>query len=287
MDAMHTIDANQTNFDSAVIQASSNTPVVVDFWAPWCAPCRALGPILEKLAAEYDGRFVLAKVNSDENPELAARYGVRGIPNVKAFVAGEVVDEFSGAVPESAVRRFIENIVPSPADELRLQALTAYRNDNDVEAALALLDQAQKLDPDSEEIKVDRAGLFVATGRLAEARALIASLAPLTQMDDSVKELEARIDLAEGAAGASSEEALLKRIQADERDLDARLQLAHVYVGRGEYRKALEHLLAIVERDRKFGDDAARKTMLKVFELLGGQGELVSEFRKRLARTMN
>jgi len=284
---MHTIDANQTNFDSAVIQASSNTPVVVDFWAPWCAPCRALGPILEKLAAEYDGRFVLAKVNSDENPELAARYGVRGIPNVKAFVAGEVVDEFSGAVPESAVRRFIENIVPSPADELRLQALTAYRNDNDVEAALALLDQAQKLDPDSEEIKVDRAGLFVATGRLAEARALIASLAPLTQMDDSVKELEARIDLAEGAAGASSEEALLKRIQADERDLDARLQLAHVYVGRGEYRKALEHLLAIVERDRKFGDDAARKTMLKVFELLGGQGELVSEFRKRLARTMN
>ena len=284
---MHTIDANQTNFDSAVIQASSNTPVVVDFWAPWCAPCRALGPILEKLAAEYDGRFVLAKVNSDENPELAARYGVRGIPNVKAFVAGEVVDEFSGAVPESAVRRFIENIVPSPADELRLQALTAHRNDNDVEAALALLDQAQKLDPDSEEIKVDRAGLFVATGRLAEARALIASLAPLTQMDDSVKELEARIDLAEGAAGASSEEALLKRIQADERDLDARLQLAHVYVGRGEYRKALEHLLAIVERDRKFGDDAARKTMLKVFELLGGQGELVSEFRKRLARTMN
>ena len=284
---MHTIDANQTNFDSAVIQASSNTPVVVDFWAPWCAPCRALGPILEKLAAEYDGRFVLAKVNSDENPELAARYGVRGIPNVKAFVAGEVVDEFSGAVPESAVRRLLENIVPSPADELRLQALTAYRNDNDVEAALALLDQAQKLDPDSEEIKVDRAGLFVATGRLAEARALIASLAPLTQMDDSVKELEARIDLAEGAAGASSEEALLKRIQADERDLDARLQLAHVYVGRGEYRKALEHLLAIVERDRKFGDDAARKTMLKVFELLGGQGELVSEFRKRLARTMN
>src|SRR5215218_2804378 len=118
---MSVIDVDKTNFEALVIEGSKQVPVLVDFWAPWCAPCRALGPILEKLAAEYDGRFVLAKINSDENPALAARYGVRGIPNVKAFVAGEVIDEFSGALPESAVRQFIDNIIPSPADELRMQ----------------------------------------------------------------------------------------------------------------------------------------------------------------------
>src|SRR5215212_4454966 len=113
---MSVIDVDKTNFDALVIEGSKKVPVVVDFWAPWCAPCRALGPILEKLAAEYDGRFTLAKINSDENPELSARFGVRGIPAVKAFVDGTVVDEFSGALPESGVRRFLAGIVPSPIE---------------------------------------------------------------------------------------------------------------------------------------------------------------------------
>jgi len=119
---MSVIDVDKTNFDAVVIEGSKEAPVLVDFWAPWCAPCRALGPVLEKLAEEYAGRFTLAKINSDENPELSARYGVRGIPNVKAFVGGEVVDEFSGALPESGVRRFLSGLVPSAVDELRDEA---------------------------------------------------------------------------------------------------------------------------------------------------------------------
>src|SRR3954469_4881157 len=103
----HTVDADKNNFDSIVIEGSRKVPVIVDFWAPWCAPCRALGPVLEKLADEYEGRFVFAKVNSDDNPELSAKYGVRGIPSVKAFAGGAVVDEFTGALPESGVRAFI------------------------------------------------------------------------------------------------------------------------------------------------------------------------------------
>lgn len=287
MNATHAVDVNTSNFQALVVEASTKMPVVVDFWAPWCAPCRALTPVLEKLAGEYAGRFVLAKVNSDENPELATQFGVRGIPNVKAFVGGEVIAEFSGALPEGKVRQFLEEILPSPADDLQMEAFARYRSDGNVDAALALLDEAQKLDPQSEDVKFNRAALLLEGGRNADARAIIETLTPLAQMDDRVSELKARLDLADGAAGAGSADALEKRVAGNEADLDARLQLAHVYVSREDYRQALEQLLAIVQRDRKFGDDVARKTMLKVFELMGNRGDLVSEFRKRLAGALN
>ena len=211
---MHAVDVNKSNFQSLVIEASATTPVVVDFWAPWCAPCRALTPILEKLAAEYAGRFVLAKVNSDEEPELAARYGVRGIPNVKAFVGGEVVAEFSGALPENAVRRFLDGVLPSPSDDLQMEAFARYRADGDVDAAMALLDRAEEVDPKNEDVKFNRAALLVEAGRAADARAMLETLTPLAQMDDRVSELKARLDFAEGAAGADSQQALEKRVAA-------------------------------------------------------------------------
>jgi putative thioredoxin len=123
--AANAIDVSVADFDDKVLAASRAVPVVVDFWAPWCQPCRILKPILEKLAAEFGGRFILAKVNSDENQELSMRYGVRGIPAVKAFVNGEPVDEFTGALPEGQVREFIERLIPSPAEPPRAQALEA------------------------------------------------------------------------------------------------------------------------------------------------------------------
>jgi putative thioredoxin len=283
----HTRDVDANTFDSAVIDASRKVPVVVDFWAPWCAPCRALGPVLERLADEYGGRFVLAKINSDENQELSARYGVRGIPNVKAFVDGEVVDEFTGALPESGVRAFIERVVPSPAEELRDGAARVYAQTRDAEQALELLAQAEQLDPKNDDVRIDRAAVLIDAGRDDEARNLLDNLSPLAQMHERVSTLKAKLDLAQGAAEAPSEDVLKARIARDENDLEARLQLAHQYVARRDYRPALEQLLAIVRRDRTYRDDIARKTMLKVFELLGNQGELVSEFRKKLASAMN
>jgi putative thioredoxin len=284
---MHTVEVDARTFEPIVIEGSKKTPVVVDFWAPWCAPCRALTPILEKLAAEYDGRFVLAKVNSDENPELSARYGVRGIPSVKAFSDGGIVDEFTGALPEKAVREFVDRLFPSPAEELLTEAFSLYAQTNDATRPLELLARASELEPRNEEVRIARAALLIEIGRHDEARAIIATLAPLTQMDERVSALKAKLDLAEGAAAAPSEERLAQRLSEDPQDIEARLQLAHLHVARKAYREALEHLLEAVRSDRRYGDDVARKTMLKVFELLGNQGELVSEFRRKLATAMN
>jgi putative thioredoxin len=282
----HIIEVNAGNFNAAVIQGSKRNPVVIDFWAPWCAPCHALTPILEKLATEYQGKFTLAKVNSDENQELAAQFGVRGIPSVKAVVDGEIIDEFSGALPEPAVRAFIERIVPSPAEERRREAMAAYGRDKDAESALDSLINAAALDPNNEAVIIDRAAILIDLGRYDEARSLIDALAPLTQMDERVVALMAQLDLAAGAAAAPSEGTLVDRIAKDSGDLAARLQLAQLKVARKDYQAALEQLLEIVKRDRAFKEDIARKTMLQVFSLLGSDSELTSEYRRRLASAM-
>jgi putative thioredoxin len=284
---MHTVAVDAKNFATVVIEGSSKTPVLVDFWAPWCAPCRALTPVLEKLAKEYDGAFVLAKVNSDENAELAARYGVRGIPSVKAFVDGRVVDEFTGALPEKAVREFLARVIPSRAEVLRADAYRLYGQTRDIERALGLLAEAERLEPANEDIRVDRAAMLIDAGSYDEAREQIRALTPLARMDERVTALQAKLDLAQAAAEAPSEERLRERLAANLDDFEARLQLAHLLVARHAYREALEEVLHVVRADRRYRDDIARKTMLQIFELLGNDGELVSEFRRKLASAMN
>lgn len=284
--SQHSIDVNAGNFQAVVMEGSKHTPVVIDFWAPWCAPCRVLKPILEKLAAEYQGKFTLAKINSDENQELAAQFGVRGIPAVKAVVDGKLVDEFTGALPESQVRAFIERAIPSPAEEIRIEARELHEKTQDRTRALEMLARAAALEPENEAVAIDRAALLIEDGQLDVARATLESLSPLTQMDDRVGTLKAKLDLAAGAAAAPDASELERRIAANADDLDARLQLAQLLVAQEQYRQALEHLLEIVRRDRAFRDDAARKTMLQVFSVLGLDSELVGEYRRRLASAM-
>ncbi len=280
-------DVGLADFEQEVIEASFKQPVVVDFWAPWCGPCKSLKPILEKLAAEYGGKFVLAKVNADENQQLSAQFGVRGIPDVKAVVNGKVVDEFSGALPESGVREWLNKILPSPAEALRQEA-QVKRGAGDDAGALQLLAQASQLDPGNEWVRVDAAEIMFVQGELEEARRLLSSIRDEDVARDArTLQLTAQIRLAEMNAGGENEGTLLAAIEADAGNLDARLKLANLMVGSGRYEEGMDQLIEIVRRDRGFQDDIGRKTLLDVFSLLGGQGELVSRYRRLLASALN
>ena len=280
------VDVTTADFEQAVLETSKTVPVIVDFWAEWCGPCRALKPVLEKLAAEYAGKFRLAKINSDENQPLAQRYGVRGIPNVKAFVDGELVDEFSGALPESQVRQFLDCLIPTPAEKLRRETLREYAEFQDAERALRMLAHASELDPANEAVRIDSAELLITLNRHGEAAQWLQSLSELTKMDERVTTLQARITLAAGAGNDIDEAALAKRIAGNAGDLDARLQLARALIARQQHAEACDQLLEIVRRDRKFNDDVARKTLLQLFSVLGGD-PLVGVYRRKLASALN
>jgi putative thioredoxin len=280
------IDVSEANFMQEVIEASRRVPVLVDFWAPWCGPCRSLGPILEKLAAEYQGRFRLAKINSDENQALAGQFGVRGIPNVKAVVDGQIVNEFTGALPESAVREFIDALLPSPAEPLRLEALAA-RARGEGDATRKLLLQAIHLDPRHEQARLDLIDVLLDAGDLAEAQRLLDEIAASAKDRNRIESLSARLALSQGAAPGADETSLLSRLAADPADLEARLALANLQAVKQDYRAALEQLLEMVRRDRAFQDDTGRKTMLQIFSLLGPDSDLVREYRGKLSAAIN
>ncbi|MBI3095588.1 MAG: tetratricopeptide repeat protein [Rhodocyclales bacterium] len=283
------LDVGNADFQDKVLAASHHAPVLVDFWAEWCAPCRILKPILEKLAAEYGGRFILAKLDSDRNQEIAARYGVRGIPNVKAFVNGEMVDEFTGALPEAQIRAFIDGLLPAPAEPLRIAAREA-RARGDVEVAGSLLADALQLDPANETVRLDLAEIHIDTQQIDAATTILAALEHRAKDMVRLGALQARLKLLTAGGAGADPATLAARIAADAGDLDARLQLAHALALAHDYRPALEQLLEIVRRDRQWQDQAARKTMLDLFTLLGGNAQyddLVREFRVQLARTLN
>ncbi len=282
----YSVEVNRDNFQQVVMEGSKRVPVVIDFWAEWCGPCRALKPILEKLADEYQGKFVLAKINSDENQDLAAQFGVRGIPSVKAVYDGQIVDEFSGAIPESTVREFLGRIIPSPAEELRIKA-TGQRDAGDLAGALQTLAEASKLDTANEAVRLDAADILLEVGEPDEARRLLDSLSPATKLEDRTQQLFAKLNFARAGQDGQDEQTLRARITAAPDDMDARLRLANLLVASGRYEPGMDELLEVIRLDRSWNDDAARKTLLSVFSMLGGQGDLVAQYRRKLASTLN
>lgn len=281
---MPSIEVTQSTFAEQVIEASRKVPVLVDFWAPWCGPCRALTPVLERLADEYQGKFILAKVNTEENPALAMEYGIRGIPNVKAFVGGQMVGEFIGALPEHDVRRFLQRFLPSASDQLRQSAIAAF-NQGQREQALSLLEQALQQDPRNELAQADKAEVLLALGRTQDAEQILEGLSPAARRDDRIARLIARTRFKDGAAGRTAE--LRRRIEQDPQDLQARLDLAQALVAKNDYESALDQLLEVVQRDRSFRGGEGRASMLSVFDLLGRDHPLVGRYRRLLASALN
>jgi putative thioredoxin len=274
-------DTTSATFGQDVLERSKTVPVLVDFWAPWCAPCRALKPILEKLAVEYDGKFALAKLNTDENPEIASEYGVRGIPNVKAFVDGALADEFTGALPESGVRAFLEGLIPSESDKLRVAAAAALAR-GDAPAAESALRQALALDPANDVAHVDLAQLLVARDDYAGADAELGAV-PEEQRDERAAALAAKLALWKRGQSLPDLAALKAAVDARPDDLEARLGYADRLAADGRLRPALDVLIEVVRRDRGERRERARRTVLELFGLTTDQPDLVSEYRRKLA----
>jgi len=261
--------------------------VLVDFWAPWCGPCKTLGPMLEKLEAEGAGKWKLVKVNVDENQELAAHFQVRSIPHVMAFADGRPVDQFVGVLPEGQLREFIERLVPQGADAARLDAQAALAEGRR-EDAYEALQAALAIDPAFDEARLDRIEMLLDDNRIDEARDEVDLLSPKTTqgIDARFNAIKTRLDAVDAAADLPPTDALEARVASHPDDLEARFDLASALIARRKYAGALEHLLAIVQRDRTFRDDIGRKTMLSVFDLAAHQPELVAQWRRKLSAAL-
>jgi putative thioredoxin len=283
MTASFVRDVGDQDFEREVLERSKSVPVVVDFWAPWCGPCRTLGPVLERLAAEHAGSFVLAKVNVDQAPTVAQVFGIQSIPAVKGFRDGALVAEFVGAQPESAVRQFLTAVLPSEADRLAAEG-EARAAAGDVAAAETAFQDALGRDARQPRALLGLARLHAAGGKTEEALPLLERIAPHAPVAKEAERLAA--ELRTRADGAGNEAALRARLAADPGDLDARLQLGRVLAARTAYEDALSELMEVIRRDPCFADEAARKLMVDIFAVLGSRDPLTERFRSELAKTL-
>jgi putative thioredoxin len=274
------IDVTRQNY-AQVMEASFEVPVLIDFWASWCQPCLALMPVLAKLADEYQGKFLLGKLNTEQEQEIAAQFGIRSIPNVKLFRNGQPVDEFMGALPERAVREFLDRHVARESD-VAVQKAREKLAAGDADAAIALLNQARAADPDNPRVVLALAGAQAVAGDVAAAEATLDGLPMNEQAKPEVAALRSHLYFEGQLAGAPPAAELEARLAADSGDSEARFRLALHKVVEQDYDTAIELLLELMQKDRGFGDDAGRSTLLKVFDLLGDDPR-VGQYRRRMA----
>jgi putative thioredoxin len=287
-------DSNQNAFAQDVLDVSMQVPVVVDFWAPWCGPCKQLGPLIEKVVKEAKGAVRLVKVNVDESQQLAAQLRIQSIPAVYAFYQGRPVDGFVGAQPESQLKQFVQRLAkmgatgagPSPIDEALEQAEAAFA-EGDYGAASAIFGQV--LDHESDNAKAI-AGLMrcaIATGDLAGAKEMLAGVTPELLKDPAIASAASGLELAEaGQKAAGQTQQLQARIDANPKDFEARYELAVAQFASGEREAAIDQLMEIFKANRAWNEEAARKQLLKFFEAMGPTDPLTLAGRRKLSSLM-
>jgi putative thioredoxin len=277
-------DVSLQDFEARVIVPSAETPVLIDFWAEWCGPCKVLKPMLEKLAEEYAGRFLLAKIDADANPELCQYFNVRSIPAVFVLAGGQPRDAFTGALPEAELRAFIDRHALPPVLDLRAEA-AQRAEEGDWQGALAILTRATQENPEDEGARLDAVEALLELKRKEEAKALLAL--DYTRETERCRALKTRLALGENAENIAP---LLQKLADNPADHAARLALAQAYAGNGQYEEAMEAALEVVRQDRAFEDGLGRRTLLELFEALGGNehyDDIVRKYRRALSALLN
>ncbi|MEG3640386.1 tetratricopeptide repeat protein [Magnetococcus sp. PR-3] len=281
-DSQWVMNVDLNNFNQLVIEQSHRVPVLVDFWAPWCGPCRSLGPILEKLATQMDGRFMLAKINSDENPQLGQQFGVKGIPACKLIIDGAIADEFTGAMPESGIRQFLDKAIPSMADKLAAQA-NLFEQRGDLHAAKELFLKGVESQADHTDSLIGLARLALDQGNAEEAQALMNRLTPAGLNSAGAKALQSKMVFQDTNHDL---EALRRSVDENPEDLEHRIALGQALIGQEQYEEGLDQLLFAIKQDRHYREDHARKLVLNVFEMLGQTHPITSAYRSKLSQVL-
>lgn len=278
---MHSFDTTFETFADDVLDASQEVPILLDFWASWCGPCKQLMPVLTRLAEEYQGGFRLAKVNIDEQQQLAQQFQVRSVPTVKLIKDGQVVDEFLGVQPESEIRKLLDRYVTRESDTRMAAALERYNN-GDVDARQEMI-QIVNSDPQNSKLRLLYVDVLMREKEYDDARAILQSLPADIREQPEVAGLLGRLEFLANAKGGADETSLLAAIEKDPDNCETRYQLSSYYITQARYEDALDQLLEIMKRDRNYGEDAGRKGILKVFDMLGGRGDVVSRYRQKMA----
>ena len=274
-DSPYIVEVTKENFETVILHGSMETPVLVDFWADWCQPCKTLMPILAKLADEYQGAFILAKIDTEAEQEIAAQLGIRSLPTVKLISQGAVVDEFAGALPEAEVRAFLDKHLQAapPMEEAPaagpIELANQLQANGDTDKAIAVLRAAQAEDAANGDIAIALGKMCVATGQYDDARQCLSILSEEDAKKTEAGMLRGMLTLSDADDASTDEASLATALQQDIKNSEAAYKLGIKQALRGDTDTAITTLLELMQRDREFGDDGARKTLLSIFEMMG------------------